>query len=353
MESRQSKCPYCKETTDANADSCAICREPFPWSAQLAEVSTQLKERDTNRLRTTLTLINEAHKAYTGGPPVSPAAIRGFALSWLLPRTVIVIGSIAGIIILGIQTYILWSQTRLISQQAAASRTDQADRLRERMAHSSSLLREAKDFEKLQMFWVWSCTAQSCPEPKELIADLLWPKRAERLAADRLDRISEFSRFKDRLSPFLKLSPQDTIHHDFNAPPGTQRFNQLEDRFLRPALHTCLAMPEDVSGFTQDATASLALLAALQPIEHIPDRMAVRIALGTLVSANGTANRYGVNQFSEELAQRLTVEDFTRELELTNSRLSSAWSKIVSACKSTQERSRELIQVLDRIGPTN
>ena len=77
-------------------------------------------------------------RALKGGPPVSPSAMKGFAFAWLLPRVVIVIGSLVGVVVLAFQTYIIWSQTELLRYQSQAAQTERAEQLRLRIARTEN-----------------------------------------------------------------------------------------------------------------------------------------------------------------------------------------------------------------------
>jgi hypothetical protein len=70
---------------------------------------------------------------------VSIAAVKGFITAWLFPRIVIVLGSILGLLFLALQTYILWSQTKILSVQSDAAQIERAERLRERIARANAI----------------------------------------------------------------------------------------------------------------------------------------------------------------------------------------------------------------------
>jgi hypothetical protein len=126
-------CPYCKEKCPSGASACSGCGATFPWVREIAEIRDQLKERETSRLRATTTLVDELFRSSRGEGAVSLSALKGFVGAWLFPRALIVIGSLAGVIILGMQTYILWSQSKMLASQAEAAKEDRANRLRERL----------------------------------------------------------------------------------------------------------------------------------------------------------------------------------------------------------------------------
>lgn len=126
-------CPYCKEACPHGASACSSCGASFPWVREIAELRDQIKERETSRLRATTTLVDELFRASRGERAVSLAALKGFVGAWLFPRALIVIGSLAGVILLGMQTYILWSQSKMLTSQAEAAKEDRANRLRERL----------------------------------------------------------------------------------------------------------------------------------------------------------------------------------------------------------------------------
>ena len=134
MTKTEPQCPYCKASYVPYSQCCAQCGSPFPWAVEVERLQEQLKERETSRIRSTATLVDEMFNAAKSGKPVSMAAIKGFVTSWLLPRTVIVVGSLAGAVILAIQTYILWNQMRMLSLQTQAAQLEQSTKLRERAA---------------------------------------------------------------------------------------------------------------------------------------------------------------------------------------------------------------------------
>jgi hypothetical protein len=133
-------CPYCKTPNSAEAKECSECHEIFPWAADVAKLREELKEREVNRGRATFTLIDEAFGAATGGKPISVAAIKGFAFAWLFPRALIVVGSLLTGIVLGIQTFILFQQTRLLQDQTRAAQYAQTESLRARVLATERVL---------------------------------------------------------------------------------------------------------------------------------------------------------------------------------------------------------------------
>ena len=109
MSGQMIACPNCGQQTLGEATSCSHCAKDFPWTLQIGKLQDQIKERETNRVRATATLVQEAFEAAKSGKPVSLAAIKGFVTSWLFPRTIIVLGSLLGGVVLVAQTYILWN----------------------------------------------------------------------------------------------------------------------------------------------------------------------------------------------------------------------------------------------------
>lgn len=123
-------CPYCKGALrPIDTKQCPSCQATFPWDRGIAdlkrELQLELKERETGRIRATLTLVDEVFSHAKGGPPVTLAAIKGFVNAWLLPRVVVVVGSMLAALVLIVQTWILFQQTRLIDVQARAARFEQ------------------------------------------------------------------------------------------------------------------------------------------------------------------------------------------------------------------------------------
>lgn len=132
-------CPYCSSENKRTALSCSACWREFPWTLEIESLRDEIKARETNRFRATYTLVEEVLGAARDGKPVSLAAIRGFITALLFPRTVILVGSIAGGVLLALQTYVIWSQTKLVRQQAEAAQVDRADKLRTRLARINAI----------------------------------------------------------------------------------------------------------------------------------------------------------------------------------------------------------------------
>jgi hypothetical protein len=138
-------CPYCSQRVGSQTSSCANCNKIFPWSIETDRLQEQMKERETSRVRATVTLVQEALETARGGRPVSLSAIKGFVTAWLFPRAVVVIGSLLGGVVLVAQTYILWNQTRLLDLQTKAAQLEQVVQIRDRLgiisAHMTALAR--------------------------------------------------------------------------------------------------------------------------------------------------------------------------------------------------------------------
>lgn len=135
----KSTCPFCQEAVPAEARACPSCSKPFPWVAVAEKLREEMKERETNRGRATMTLLDEVVGAARGQRPVSLAAVKGFAFAWLFPRALIVLGSIATALLIAAQTVILYQQTQLLKTQAQSSLVDQAERMRERIVETNNL----------------------------------------------------------------------------------------------------------------------------------------------------------------------------------------------------------------------
>lgn len=159
-EVRSFDCPYCNAPQLPDALDCTSCGRKFPWSLHLEKMYDELKEREPNRLRATATLVQEAFSAARGGKPVSVSALKGFVTSWLLPRTVIVLGSLAGGVLLAAQTYILWNQTKLLSQQTAAAQVEPLAKLRDRV---SALNAQATSIQRLRSAYSPELSLPDCP----------------------------------------------------------------------------------------------------------------------------------------------------------------------------------------------
>lgn len=106
---------------------------------QIDRIQDLIKERESNRVRAAVTLTEELYGAARGGKPVSVAAIKGFVAALLVPRMVIVAGSVIAGLVLIAQTFILYKQTQFLDIQARAAQIEQETRLRERITPLQAL----------------------------------------------------------------------------------------------------------------------------------------------------------------------------------------------------------------------
>ena len=141
----QKQCPFCRHPYAEVQGACATCKVAYPWVESIAEIKTQLKERETNRARATLTVIDELLGAARGGKPVSASALKGLVFAWLYPRTVIVIGSLVSLLLLIMQTAIIYKQTDLLAGQTEAAQFEQAEKLRQRSQELVDLSQRLSD----------------------------------------------------------------------------------------------------------------------------------------------------------------------------------------------------------------
>lgn len=142
-------CPFCKAECSRGARSCPSCSAQFPWTEELEEIRDLIREREVSRLRATSALVTEVFDAARGQGTVSISTLKGFVFAWLFPRTIIVLGSILAGLALGVQTYIIWNQTRLLEIQATAARIEEIDRLRERQTSIRQSTRKLKNISAL------------------------------------------------------------------------------------------------------------------------------------------------------------------------------------------------------------
>ena len=134
-----SLCPFCHVRVSDGTEICSNCGERFPWVTHIDQIQGLIKERESNRVRAALTLAEELYGAARGGKPVSVAAIKGFVTALLVPRMVIVAGSVIAGLVLIAQTFILYKQTQFLDIQARAAQIEQEARLRERITPLQAL----------------------------------------------------------------------------------------------------------------------------------------------------------------------------------------------------------------------
>lgn len=204
-------CLSCGELCSNTQLSCPSCLVRFPWSDAVESLRADLKEREVSRIRATSTLVSEIGNALQGRGTVSTAAIKGFVLSWILPRATIVIGSLLATALLGFQTYILWKQTKLFELQARAAQIEERERLGERQAAIAELARRIgtlkRDVTSASFEFIEDgkqCRrSTACTEP---MVPMLWtPKKIpKKPQIDEAER--EVARYYSRLSNLLGLS---------------------------------------------------------------------------------------------------------------------------------------------------
>jgi hypothetical protein len=76
-----------------------------------------IKEREVSRLRATLTLAEDVYKSVREGKPIPVSSIKGLIFSLLLPRAVLIVGSLFGALLLAVQTYLLYRQYSVMEAQ--------------------------------------------------------------------------------------------------------------------------------------------------------------------------------------------------------------------------------------------
>lgn len=116
--SQGAQCPYCREAClRPDMSSCPKCQAPLPWAAVAKELRDEMKARETSRLRATATLVHEISGALSGGPRPSIQAVTGLVNAWMLPRVVLVVGSMLGGIAVVLQLFVLMKQTEVMQGQ--------------------------------------------------------------------------------------------------------------------------------------------------------------------------------------------------------------------------------------------
>lgn len=134
-------CPFCRASIDMAAEHCSSCNSIFPWvltarelRARCDQLWDEMRARETNRLRATTAVLQEAFAQARTGKRISIPTLVGLANAWLMPRAVVIAGSIFATVLLGWQTYILWKQSDLLKAQADAATLDRIERVRGRLA---------------------------------------------------------------------------------------------------------------------------------------------------------------------------------------------------------------------------
>lgn len=80
------------------------------------EIRDQLLSRETNRGVATVALIEELVDSIKNKRAPNPFAIKGFIFAWLFPRTLIVLGSVIGGMVLIIQAVLLYQQNSIVNR---------------------------------------------------------------------------------------------------------------------------------------------------------------------------------------------------------------------------------------------
>lgn len=333
------QCPYCKSEQIDESSECTECKAHFPWIRGLDELRQQMKERETSRLRATTTLIHEAIEASRGGPPITLSAIKGFAASWLFPRTFIVLGSLAGALLLGLQTWVIWGQTRLLTQQAEAAREEQAVRLRERLSTLNAL--KATGF-KAQSYYrneeavadlPWECDESPC---QISVHRALFTNSTESLSARRylfkeLQNGPSGFIFEGELGGASGLPATETTINEASI-------RKFKSEFLDPAIILCSAEPTDSDLFFSSALKLSMLYSALAKADSM-DITEVTFAFSQMAMAADTRPRtndpYQRDYFSPDFLKRFKVSDAFGDVRKTRASFLSSWKRIETACERT------------------
>lgn len=110
-------CPFCSAENLVDASLCSSCLKSFPWKDTELRLTNAIKEREVSRLRATLTLAEDIYKSVREGKPIPVSSIKGLIFSLLMPRALLIVGSLFGAILLAVQTYLLYRQYTVMELQ--------------------------------------------------------------------------------------------------------------------------------------------------------------------------------------------------------------------------------------------
>lgn len=366
-------CPYCRVPTGGSIDCCPSCKVRFPWATQVEQLRSEMKERETNRLRATYTLVSEAFEHATGGRPMTAAAVKGMINALILPRAMILFGSLLGVLFVGLQTYVIWTQTRLLAQQAEAARVEQADRLRDRIARASVRVDEIDQIAKHLPPSSQSKCDDECRSSK-------WTEIADSVLSITRDELEIFSmgfmptRKTSKQSPDIAkmqwplhvfvaaASLNDArvavraLRREPSEPPNSQRdaTTPIESVLssLTPAMIQCLPDRQAMARLTQDARGLERLATALGPVPLDADtavgvqgiRNSVLLeALADAPTEAGLLARWRQDRRSHDVELGVAMDKV--QAMLTSVRLGI--ESLAASCRAVVERDSNTLQAIE------
>jgi uncharacterized protein YjbI with pentapeptide repeats len=110
-------CPFCAAPNPPDAKECQSCKRPFPWASAEERITNAIKERETNRVRATMTLIEDLYGTLQKGKASPLSSLKGLIFSLLFPKAILIVGSIFGGALLAVQTAIIYQQYKLQEAQ--------------------------------------------------------------------------------------------------------------------------------------------------------------------------------------------------------------------------------------------
>jgi hypothetical protein len=122
------QCPFCQSTNSDDAKACRACHVAFPWSKDLRRIERRVARLTSLHRRRTFAQHTQATKKSEASSIRRVRKVVG-----------VILGSAAGTLLLGLQTYILHQQTTLIAKQTEALALDQTDHIRGHIVAASKV----------------------------------------------------------------------------------------------------------------------------------------------------------------------------------------------------------------------
>ena len=126
-------CPYCRYENNDDTDRCLGCHAAFPWSRDVTLLKDQLGKLTKDQDRIARALRQAGSTSHVSDESAQPTDAHGSLFTRIRRLAIIILGSVGGTLLLGVQTYILHQQTDLIAKQTEALSLDQSSHIRDRI----------------------------------------------------------------------------------------------------------------------------------------------------------------------------------------------------------------------------